>query len=347
MDDLSQRLAERAEECAQRAQINAERREQAHRNQLAYNAGRKFVEFTWPPKTELPFNAWAQLAIDWFSNVQAAGQIANFNSVRDRFAAGSRCVDFPDEQRDARRLGLGLAADLMAAVQDGGSARKAAEVLRSAYLANLGPYMVAELVEAVDYVPHPEWQFWFEKQAQGSADPVSVKLAASGPAAPRSQTNGNLRSWTQPDLDKAIEGFKAERSSSYHEAVNRIGTATGDAKKRAIRAAQKLFGRNVIAGHFQCKSKPMVGKSTVWRAMAEALELPRPTGTGRTNRGLSIVEAEAVAGQNLTSDDVDRREAIERARAKLPTSEAGPIIEELERGGCPENANRIIDTLLS
>ncbi|NQU20610.1 MAG: hypothetical protein HQ567_04955 [Candidatus Nealsonbacteria bacterium] len=143
------------------------------------------------------------------------------------------------------------------------------------------------------------------------------------------------RSWMQPELDLAIEGYKAERASNYNELARRV--QAGD--KGARKAAGKMFGRNVIAEALGVKSRTMVGKSPVWQGIADALDLPRKRGPSvtpaTTKIGLDIAsEKLAVAKGNPVEAEAIRNEtlrALRRAINEVATKDKAAIQAILEK----------------
>ena len=120
------------------------------------------------------------------------------------------------------------------------------------------------------------------------------------------------RSWTQPELDEAIEKYKVGRSANFSELVERVAKGSRGAKK----AAQEMFGRNAVARALGARSPTMVGKSPVWREIRDAL------GLGRTSRGAKIghdvaVESQSVARGDVTVEEASRRETLSRIETEL------------------------------
>lgn len=138
------------------------------------------------------------------------------------------------------------------------------------------------------------------------------------------------RSWTQLDLDDAIQEYKARRAGSYNDLVDAVKRG----KRGAKESARRLFGRNQLARTFGVKSPAMVTNSPVWQGIADALGLRK----GRRRRlqqqriGLDIaLEEQAVADDQPALDQVIRRETIALVEKSMPKEEAEATIEKLHR----------------
>lgn len=129
-----------------------------------------------------------------------------------------------------------------------------------------------------------------------------------------------LRSWTQPELDRAIAEYVASggRAAQYKS----LGDVLADPKTsmKAIRAARKAaretFGRNTIVRALGVRSPSMVSKSAEWEKIARTFGFPlrrdkakgtrHTRTTGRIGLDMAIEEASAVlkVGTDGTAPDV-------------------------------------------
>jgi hypothetical protein len=154
----------------------------------------------------------------------------------------------------------------------------------------------------------------------------------------------NQRSWTQYDLDNAIRQYKAKHSAQFREIAEGVRNDLPGAHK----AAQRLFGRNVIARELCAKSATMVSKSEVWQEIAIELRLPRkskksPTLAGSKCIGFNIAleeEARQEFGTSEVLNTVFRNETIWLLRKELPVNEAEQKIEQFERGEITDDQAR-------
>jgi hypothetical protein len=185
---------------------------------------------------------------------------------------------------------------------------------------------------------------WCRQQGGEPAD------RAAGPETSRQakQAGKNAppeRSWTQGDLDDEIVRYKA-RITEYRELVRGVEAGRPEAKK----AAQKLFGRNVLAKKLGVKAKAMVSRSPAWRKIAKELQLPRKgnLGTGRPRKvGFEIAaEDKAEAQTGAVVDEVARRETINLVRRRLDPQAAEATIEKLERGEMTDEQAREMAEML-
>ena len=123
----------------------------------------------------------------------------------------------------------------------------------------------------------------FLRQATAATDaPLATHKAKKGKAAEK-------RSWTQPELNTAIETEIAKYSEAIASAHN--------GSKVARRDIRKVLTRNAIAKRLGVKAAKMVGNSSVWQRLADEFGM-RKTGKATVSRptkiGLPI--AEEVAG---------------------------------------------------
>jgi len=150
------------------------------------------------------------------------------------------------------------------------------------------------------------------------------------------------RPWTQKELDKEIEDYKAKRSHNYHELVERV--AKGD--KGAKKAARKMFGRNAVVRALGVKSPDMVSKSPAWRGIAKALDLEKPT--KRPDKiGHDMAVERASEDRSVPADEAAiRRETIGLIERAMPKKEAQATIDRLERGEMSDDeARELIDVV--
>lgn len=176
-------------------------------------------------------------------------------------------------------------------------------------------------------------------------DSAASPRTQSRPSITTSNAN-NTQSWTQVDLDAEIRKYKAEHAVQYKEI--REGVAAG--RPGAIRAAQKVFGRNKIGRILRVKANAMISKSEVWQEIAEDLRLPRKHAVSRLKGvGLSIAgETSAYmkhkAASHSDSNEVVRSETVSLLRQRLPASEADDVIDKLQRGLTTDSgAREIVD----
>ncbi len=141
------------------------------------------------------------------------------------------------------------------------------------------------------------------------------------------------RSWTQDDLDNAIRKYKADRASRYSELFEVVKEGNKKQKKKARTAAQKLFGRNVIAKELRVKSRSMVSKSPAWEAIAEefgfTLNRRRATGTRRTQKAGKI--GLDIAVEQASVDSATRSGSAPAAEDSLSQEESEETLREIRR----------------
>lgn len=145
------------------------------------------------------------------------------------------------------------------------------------------------------------------------------------------------RSWTQTDLNAAIQKYKANRASIYPQLLDNVRAGKPGAKK----AARRVFGRNAIARNLGVKAKAMVSKSPEWRRISEELDL----GNSRMRKKTGIetaIEDKAGSTSQPVVDQAIRRETIGIIRKKMESAEAEATIEKLQRGDISDDAAREI-----
>jgi hypothetical protein len=104
-------------------------------------------------------------------------------------------------------------------------------------------------------------------------DHPSILAPASGLPLQQSatqKTHAVRRSWTQPDVNKAVWKYKSERSSEYEKI--RKGAECGS--KGAIKSARKLFGCRAIARSIGAPHS-MVSKSPAWSEIKGELKFDK------------------------------------------------------------------------
>lgn len=150
---------------------------------------------------------------------------------------------------------------------------------------------------------------------------------------PRGNKSGVVekKSFTQGELNTAIEQYKINKASSYDQLCENVRKG----KKGAIKAARKMFGRNAVAKELGVKAPAMVSKSPVWQKIAVDLDLPRKAnqGASRTRVGAEIgFEEAAQEAGDLTEKQVINNETQRLLRANLSAEHAEATIEKLQRG---------------
>ncbi|MFH1923061.1 MAG: hypothetical protein ABIP48_24620 [Planctomycetota bacterium] len=168
--------------------------------------------------------------------------------------------------------------------------------------------------------------------AEQPPEEMGVEVSESAPTKvepkPKQQADSRKRSWTQPELDKAIEDYKARRSSDYHELIGRVERGDNGAKK----AAREMFSRKAIGEALGVKrgSYAMISNSPAWQAMADALGLKRKresTVPKREKIGLDMaVEAKGEA------DHAIRRRSIRMLEENLPLKAVEEAKKDLASG---------------
>ncbi|MFZ1934332.1 MAG: hypothetical protein WCB27_20570 [Thermoguttaceae bacterium] len=141
--------------------------------------------------------------------------------------------------------------------------------------------------------------------AAGALRNAAVDQAAKPPITTSTKRRSEKRSWTQPELDAAIEAAIAE----YSEAI----AAAHKGNKGARREVRKLVGRNALAFRLKVKSPKMVGKSPAWQQLADEFGMRRKSGKAAVPRPAKIgldIAAEMAAGAvgDTTAADVEHRE---------------------------------------
>ena len=172
--------------------------------------------------------------------------------------------------------------------------------------------------------PHDAPDVWKRLVSEFPHTGLIERLLSSGKAP------AGKRSWTQPDLDKAILEYQAHRAPRFNELVAAVKAGDKNAKK----AAQDTFGRNAIVRELGVRAPAMVSRSPSWIAIAEALGIKRSANgcpaTLRKRRGIAIAVEQV--SEELSCDpatDVELRDAVEYIRRKLGRDEDLVVREAL------------------
>jgi hypothetical protein len=193
-----------------------------------------------------------------------------------------------------------------------------------------------------------EWTFGASFETTITSKSMPTELPTS--------TTSKLVSWTQPDLDKAIRQYKADRAARYKELCDAVKRNNPRAKKDA----QAQYGRNAIARALNVRSKTMVSKSTAWLAIAKDLGFPlhrerhakgtRRTQTpGRIGYDIAIEDKSATPAEGSDHapaeqplESAERQETIRRINAMTRSGSeqervdrqktADDLIQSLQRG---------------
>jgi hypothetical protein len=140
--------------------------------------------------------------------------------------------------------------------------------------------------------------------------------AAKAERTPRSESDvakparikvADKRSWTQPELDDAIQAEVTKYSEALASARNR--------NKGACQTVCKVLGRNALAKRLGVKAAKMVSNSPVWQGLADEFGMRRKSGTTAVSRPTKVAltiaeEAAAIAAGDTTGAAVLRRETV-------------------------------------
>lgn len=137
-----------------------------------------------------------------------------------------------------------------------------------------------------------------------------------------------LRSWKQKDLEVEIRRYFEQRALALEDLERRI--RGGD--KKAMQEAQDMAGRNAIAAAHGCKSRTMVGNSSLWRSWAIRLQLVKSGPTAPGSRSHQRVPAEAAPLVEVLLRHPDAQEAY----AKLRAQEKKAILDRYTEGSVSE-----------
>ena len=146
------------------------------------------------------------------------------------------------------------------------------------------------------------------------------------------------RSWLQDDLDEEIRKYKAHRASIYKELVERVR----EGRPGAIRAATKVFGRNLLVDKLGVKSPAMVTNSKVWQEIAEELKLKKDGVAPRRGRvGLDpALDKKADEEGGSVLDLVVNSETIRLINKWMRKEEAEATIFKLQSGEITDDQAR-------
>ena len=165
----------------------------------------------------------------------------------------------------------------------------------------------------------------------GAELPRTATAKPSGGTKRRGKTPPAKRSWTQAELNAAIQEYKAKRASTYHDLVDGVQRNQMGAKK----AARRLFGRNTIAWALGVKSLAMVSRSTVWQEIANDLGLQGGAKKAKSAQGRQVgleLALEEQAKDIPVVDQIVRLETTRLVEAGMPRKEAEATLEKLHRG---------------
>jgi hypothetical protein len=189
---------------------------------------------------------------------------------------------------------------------------------------------------------HTTYEKWLGFIASRKKD---ERVESSPTSVPTKKGQVPFRSWTQSELDMAIREYKAKRASSYRDMAEGVKLDKPGARK----SARNVFGRNAIARALGVKARAMVSRSKPWLEIAQELCLSRCQARTRLARNKRVgqeiaLEQKSEECGDTTQDAVFRREVINLARQRLPTSEADALIEKLESGEATvEEAHQVIE----
>ncbi|HOI54064.1 MAG TPA: hypothetical protein PLP01_02335 [Phycisphaerae bacterium] len=140
------------------------------------------------------------------------------------------------------------------------------------------------------------------------------------------------RPWTQPDLNKAILEFKAQRAAAFKELVDALQSGRPGADK----TAKELYGRNAIARALGVKSPCMVSRSPAWVGIARELGIPlardrQAMGTRRTRQAGKI--GMGMADEQKSAEAAKANEGTENAPAEsvLEKAERQETLRQIQR----------------
>jgi hypothetical protein len=152
----------------------------------------------------------------------------------------------------------------------------------------------------------------------------------------RGDLKRSKKSWTQPELDAAIEEYKAHRSSTYHRLLNEHARGARGAKE----AAQSLFGRDTIVKALNVRCPSMVTKSHVYRSIADAFGFIRGKRPRKVGEQVGF-DAEGYKRGDTTAAIVERRDIVNRIRQNIgkgiDRDQAEALIEALGAGSMTDD----------
>ena len=225
------------------------------------------------------------------------------------------------------------------------------------FLSGCGPCL-----GALPDVPDETWQAaWVLcnklRSMVGNPQQVAVVIAehieeateAARPTATKNKRRVDNRSWTQPELDAAIQA----EIDKHGEAI----AAAMSGKKGAVKAIKELFCRNTLADRLKIKpgSRRMVTQSRPWSKLADAVGLPRKSrqrGMAKVGLAIALEQKADDDGSNVAAD-VTRREtvaiieaSIQSAKGKKQKAGIADLLEKYNLGEVTDdNARAIVATL--
>jgi hypothetical protein len=184
-------------------------------------------------------------------------------------------------------------------------------------------------------------------EGQGSPAPNANFELPEPETDPDSKPSKSKRSWTQTEADTEISKYKADRSPHFYDLVNKIDKSSGSHRKRVIKSARKVFGRNAISRETGIP-QGMVSKSSEWEIIKTALHFDDSLGT-KSHFGKAIEDSSEAAGDQ-TADAVEQSETISLINARVgrhfTIAEATALIEDLIAGRrSDDNAREVLDAL--
>lgn len=118
-------------------------------------------------------------------------------------------------------------------------------------------------------------QEWREPRPEAAIAPNlnSGEKTPDGKAKSTPPQDSMKRSWLQPELDRAIDQYKAARGAEYRKILSVLNNRKATPSERSVanKSARKLFGRNAITKALGVKAAKMVSDSPAWMTVAEAL----------------------------------------------------------------------------
>jgi hypothetical protein len=165
---------------------------------------------------------------------------------------------------------------------------------------------------------------------QAQVEQATAKAAAADAGNNRKKpAKAEVRAWTQEDLDKAIDEYKAQRAAAYKELADAVRMGRHGAKKKA----KTIYGRNAIARALGVKSPSMVSKSPAWIAIAEdlRLELHRERTAQGTRRTVKAGRIGLDLAVEQKSKDADEGADNAPAESPLETAERQETLRQINR----------------
>ncbi len=186
------------------------------------------------------------------------------------------------------------------------------------------------------YTAWAEWFVWaggLPLADGGESDRRLILMALAAVKADlanKKRPEAEKHSWTQPELDEAIRKYGEEKGyAEMRNAANRGGAAGEKAKKAAI----PIFGRNAVARALGVKSRDMVSKSLVWRAMAEELSLIQAKDVRRALAGGKVGYDVAIEEKSTHPDEGADNSSAESSLERAEREETLRQIRELACAG--------------